>query len=242
MPANLPPGYTPEGYTATLEGGIPWEQQGGSLLGKWWATVKACNGQTRPFFACAAQNEKADAILFSVLSGALAGAALGLFYLLIFSAIGAGMFMGVSSLGPKSSTPGANAVAAGVSIGAGILYAIMATVMYAVMAAIRPFLVGGLHHVLLLMFGGVGERKSFMHTVRVVAYAEGSAYPWIWIPIAGPFIVIYYVIKGLVLGYDETHRCGTGKALLVLFAPLLCCCACYAIMFALTAGTSLMKP
>lgn len=226
MPANLPPGYIPEGGTASLEGGvIPWEQQGGSFLGKWWATVKLCNGQTRPFFAVAAQNEKADAITFSVLSGAITGAILGLLYIIIFSAVGAGVMLGAPVLGSsKSSTPGATAAIAGMSIGIGLIYAVMAVIMWAVMGAIRPFLAGGLHHVLLLLFGGVGERKTFMHTVRVAAYTEGSSTIWMWIPIAGPFIALYFMTKGFVQGYDETHRCGVGKALLVILAPAFCCC------------------
>lgn len=227
MPQNLPPGYTPDTGTAALAGGVPWEQKGGSFVAKWWATVKAVNNDTRPFFAAAGQNESGDAITFAMVSGAVSGAAIGLFYFLIFAAFSAGLMIALPGLGhgAKGSAGGA-AMAAGFTFGMGIFYALMITVMSAMTAAVRPFLWGGLHHVLLSLFGGIGERKTFMHTVRVAAYAEGASMPWIWVPIAGPFIAIFFGIKDLVQGYDEVHRCGTGKALLVLFSPLICCCAC----------------
>jgi hypothetical protein len=245
MPANLPPGYTPEGATATLEGGIPWEQKGGSFVSKWWATLKACNGETRPFFAAAAQNEKGDAITFAMVSGGVSGACFGLLYVLIFSLLSAGLLIGMPALGGGKSSGGAalsGAMAAGFSFGIGIVYAILITASAAIGAAARPFIWGGLHHVLLMMLGGIGERKTFMHTVRVAAYAEGASMPWIWIPIAGPFIAMFFGIKNLVVGYDETHRCGTGKATLVLFAPFLCCCACNALLLAFGLLPAIMKP
>ncbi len=242
MPAGLPPGYTPEGVTATLQGGIPWEQKVGSFLGRWWATVKACNSETRPFFACAAQNEKGDALTFAMVSGAVSGAFIGLLYVLIFAALSMGLMIGLPALGGPKSSAGASAMAAGFTIGFGILYGFMITVMSAIGSVVRAFLWGGFHHVLLMLLGGIGERKTFMHTVRVAAYAEGAAAPWIWIPIAGPFLVLFFGIKDLVLGYDETHRCGIGKALLVLSAPFLCCCACNIVLFALGLLPQLMKP
>ncbi len=244
MPANLPPGYTPEGATGTLEGGIPWEQKGGSVASKWWATVNACNGQTRPFFAAAAQNEKGDAITFAMVSGAVSGACIGLLYVVIFGMISAGIMVGMPALGGGKGGSSAltGAMAAGFSFGIGIVYAVLITASASVGAAARPFIWGGLHHVLLMMLGGIGERKTFMHTVRVAAYAEGSAMPWIWIPIAGPFIAMFFGIKNIVVGYDETHRCGVGKATLVLFAPFLCCCACNLILVALGLLPMIMKP
>ncbi len=242
MPQNFPPGYVPDTGTAPLEGGVPWEQKGGSFLGKWWATLKACNGDTRPFFAAAAQNEKGDALFFAMVSGGVSGAFIGLLYMVIFGMLSLGFALGMPLGGKGGSAPISGAVAAGFSLGIGILYAIFITVGSAMGAAVRPFIWGGLHHVLLLMLGGVGERKTFMHTVRVAAYAEGASMPWIWIPIAGPFIAAFYGIKNLVVGYDETHRCGIGRALLVLFAPVLCCCGCQALMIAMGALPALMKP
>ena len=242
MPANLPPGYVPEGATATLQGGIPWEQKGGGILSSWWATMKACNGETRPFFATAAQNEKGEAITFGMLSGAVSGAFMGLLYVMVFGMVSAGLMIGMPALGGGKTSPGGTAIAAGLTFGLGLFYAAVITVGGAMKRAVRPFLWGGLHHVLLMMLGGIGERKSFMHTVRVVAYAEGSAMPWIWIPVAGPFIAMFFGVKNLVVGYDETHRCGIGKALLVLAAPFLCCCGCGVMVMLLGMVPAFLKP
>ena len=242
MPQNFPPGYVPDTGTAPLEGGVPWEQKGGSFLGKWWATLKACNHETRPFFAAASQNEKGDALFFAAVSGGVSGAALGLLYLLIFGALSLGFALGMPTGGKGGSPAISGAMAAGFSLGIGIIYAVFITVGSAMGALVRPFLWGGLHHLLLMMLGGIGERKSFMHTVRVAAYAEGASMPWIWIPIAGPFFALYYGVKNLVVGYDETHRCGVGKALLVLFAPFLCCCGCQALVMLVGASPALFKP
>lgn len=241
IPQNFPPGYVPDTGTPPLEGGVPWEQPGGSILGKWWATLKAVNSETRPFFAAAAQNEKGEAIFFAMISGGISGAFIGILYMLIFGLVGLGLALGMPAgkgAGPFSSS----AFAAGFSVGIGILYAFLITVGAAMGAAVRPFIWGGLHHLLLLLFRSVGETKSFMHTVRVAAYAEGASMPWIWIPIAGPFLALYYGVKGIVVGYDETHKCGVGKALLVLFAPVICCCGCQAFLILLGAIPALTKP
>lgn len=244
MPANFPPGYVPEGDTAPLQGGIPWEQKGGSFVAKWWNTLKACNSQPRPFFAAAAQNEKGDAILFAMVSGGVSGAFLGALYLVIMVMISAGVMLAMPSArgghGGSGVAPGM--FAAGFTVGFGILYAFMITVMSAIGAAARAFIWGGIHHIVLLLFGGIGAQKSFMHTIRAAAYAEGSALPWLWIPIAGPFIAAFYGIRNTVIGYDEAHRCGIGRALLALFSPAICCCGCMGLMAAMGAIPALMGP
>ncbi|MEZ4315211.1 MAG: hypothetical protein R3F14_44920 [Polyangiaceae bacterium] len=117
MPQNFPPGYVPDTGTAPLEGGVPWEQSGGSFLRKWWETVKACNHQTRPFFAAAAQNEKGDALFFGMVSGAVQGAALGLLYVLMFGALSLGLALGMPAGGKGG--PMAGAFGAGSAWGSG---------------------------------------------------------------------------------------------------------------------------
>ena len=245
MPANFPPGYVPDGDTSPLQGGIPWEQKGGSIVSKWWATMKAVNGQTRPFFAAAAQNEKGDALLFAMVSGGVSGAFLAALYVIVAVMISAGMMMAFSSVGRHSSSGsglGAGAFTAGLTIGFAIAYGLVIMAASAVGAAARAFIWGGIHHVILMMFGGIGERKSFMHTVRAAAYAEGAAMPWMWIPIAGPFIAAFYGIRNTIVGYDETHKCGMGRAAVALFFPVICCCGCAGMMALLGGLPALMKP
>ena len=227
MPANFPPGYTPETDTAALQGGIPWEQKGGNLLAKWWDTVKAANRQPRPFFAACAQNEKGDAIVFAMVSGLLGGALFGLLYIVIVLAVSAGLMMGFAPRGHGSAAP--QMFAAGITLGLGVFYAIMFTIGGAVIAVMRAFLWGGVHHLVLMLFGGTGQGRSFMHTVRALAYAEGAAIPWAVIPVVGPFIALFYAIRNVAIGYDEAHRSGVGRALIPIFSPAACCCCCMGV-------------
>lgn len=238
-----PPGYPPA-VTPALEGGVPWEQTTGSVFTRWWETVKAVNNDTRAFFSAAAQNESSGAITFAMMTGAMVGLAIGLLYLVIFTIFGAAIMAALSTLGARgSASPGASvgagALAAGIGFGVGLIYAVIITAGATMGAAIRPFLWGGIHHVVLLMLGGVGERKTFMHTARVAAYTEGASLAWVLIPIAGPFLAAIFGVKNLLQGYDETHRCGIGKALLAVFAPFLCCCLCYLLIAAMGLAGSL---
>lgn len=225
-PPGMPPGYTPPtGGSAPMASGVPWESGEGGYLGRWWATVKAVNFETRPFFAAAAQSTAGGlpAATFNMVSGALFGFCIGLLYLLMFAIFGmAGMFAGVT--GGSSS---AGAAAAGIGIGMGIVYLIIMTVGQAFSGFINPWVGGGIHHLLLMLFKGAN--KTYDHTVRGFGYSMGAATPWMLIPVLGIFPMMVFSFKNLVQGYDEIHQCGVGKVLLALFSPVLCCCLCYVI-------------
>jgi hypothetical protein len=237
----MPPGYQPPTGAAPLNGGVPWEGEGG-LFGRWWETVKAANGDSRPFFAAASQNESGSAITFSMMSGGLGGAVIGLLYAIVFGIFGTALLAIFSSVPATRGAHGAGgAMAAGMGLFA-IFYFFALTIGGAINGAIGPFIIGGVHHLILMMLGGIGQGKTFMHTVRTAAYSHGAAYAWMLIPIPplAALVMMVFSIKNLTIGYDETHKCGTGKALLAIFAPIICCCICYALMFALGLGSSLM--
>jgi hypothetical protein len=235
----MPPGYTPQTGASPLGGGVPWEGEGG-LFGRWWETVKAANGDSRPFFAAAAQNESGNAITFSMMAGGLGGAVMGLIYAIIFGIFGTAIMAIFSSVPARGVAGAGGAMAAGMGILA-IFYFFALAIGGVVGGAIGPFIGGGIHHLILMMLGGIGQGKTFMHTVRVAAYGYGAAQAWMLIPIPplAALVTAVFGIKNLAIGYDETHKCGTGKALLAIFAPLICC-ICYAAMVALGMGTSLL--
>jgi hypothetical protein len=81
-----------------------------------------------------------------------------------------------------------------------------------------------------MIFGGVGQGKGYSDTVRAHAYAQSAAYMWLPIPFVGWMISLVFSIINHVTGYDETHRCGGGKAFLAWATPVLICCCCYAAM------------
>jgi hypothetical protein len=145
-----------------------------------------------------------------------------------------------AGLGGK--VPGFGAVA-GASIGIGIVYWILLTGMYAFNGFIGPWIGGGIHHLLLMLFKAVGQGKEYQHSVRVYGYGIGSALPWFLVPIPGlnALAVVVFAFINLVVGYDETHQCGPGKVLLALLSPVVCCCGCYALLFMFGAMGSLLR-
>lgn len=226
-PQGMPPGYEPP-TGASAMGGVPWEQPGGSLFGKWWDTVKAANGDTRSFFAAAARNESVSAIGFSTMTGALSALVVAVLSGLWIALFGAMILSTVAGLGGRGGTSTAMGMGA-FGMGLMLVYVVMIAISIVFAAAIGPFIVGGIHHVILTILGGVGPGKTYMHTVRVVAYGDGAARAWSLIPLFGGLIYAVFNIKNLVQGYDETHRCGVGKALFAVFSPLICCCLCYVV-------------
>jgi hypothetical protein len=222
----MPPGYVPPtGGVTPAQGGVPWESGQGGYFGRWWATVKLVNSDTRPFFAAAVQSSAGGlpAATFNMLSGALFGFCIGLVYLVLFSVLGAaGMFAGIAG---KAAGPGA--AMAGFGIGIGIVYLLLMTVAQAFSGFVNPWVVGGIHHLLLMLFKGAN--KGYDHTVRGFGYAMGAATPWMLIPILGVFPMMVFAIKNTIQAYDEIHQCGVGKVMLALFSPVLCCCLCYVL-------------
>jgi hypothetical protein len=231
----MPPGHVPgTGGAAPLAEGIPWEGQDGSLFSRWWRTVKLVNFETRPFFAAAAQsNNGLHAATFNTMSGAIWGVALGFVYFVLFSVLGGvGMFSGMG----KSS-----AAAAGFGVGLGLFYWVLMAVSQAFYGFIGPWMGGGIHHVLLMIFKAVPPHREFQHTVRGFGYAVGATTPWMLIPVFGVFPAMFFGIKNLVQAYDEMHQCGVGKVVLALLSPVLCCCICYAVMIGIGVGAGMMS-
>ena len=101
----MPPGYQPGG-TEAMGGGVPWESEDGSLLGRWWETMSAVNFNGRPFYAAAAHSKDAmPAVIFSTISGAFVGLVGALISLVLFGIWGAAM----TSLASEIGGPGAKA-------------------------------------------------------------------------------------------------------------------------------------
>jgi hypothetical protein len=231
----MPPGY-PAASATPLAGGVPWESHELGLLSRWWETFKAVNFHGRAFFAAARQgNDAVSACVFNTMSGAIWGFAIGFLMFLFMLLVGA---VGIAQ-GAAQKMPGMGGAVAGVSIGIGLLYVVFTVTIGAAIGFVGPWVHGGIHHLLLLMFGGTASDKGYEHTVRAYAFAIGAATPWFLIPV--PFLnslmVAVFAFINLLVGYDETHQAGMGKVLFALFAPVLLCCGCYMMLAILgTAG------
>ncbi len=240
-PPGMPPGYVPGGGPA-LAGGVPWEAQGGGLFSRWWETIGA-TFKGRPFFAAAAQGDDAmSAVLFNTFTMTLLGAALGLLYIALFALFGS-MFGAVfSTLGKATGMPlGLAGAGFGLALGIGLFLA--TTLGGAMSGFLVPWVMGGLHHLALLVLGGVPEGRTYMHTVRAHAYANAGSSIFLPIPYLGALVSLVFGIMNHVYGYDEMHRCGGGKAFAAWLAPMVCgCCGCGILQFAGAAAFGAFAP
>ena len=125
----------------------------------------------------------------------------------------------------------------------GVLAIIIYPVLFAIAGFVGPWISGGMYHLTLMIFKGAN--KPYMSTVRVAGYAH-AYHLWTMIPILGYLIgwlpAMIFALIATVVGIDETHRCGTGKAILAaLLIPVLltlCCCGVYAALFAAAIGSA----
>ncbi len=229
----MPPGYQPGGGATPLSGGVPWESPQGGLFWRWWETMTAANFKGRELFAAVGQNDDAmSACLFSMTTWALVAAVVGFLLLIFFALWGAAMMAIMGGLG-SAKLGGA---AAGIGIGIGLLYWVGMVLTYAVIGFIGPWVMGGIHHLVLMLVNGVGPGKEYSHTVRTTAYASAAAMLFAPIPGVGGLISLVFNIINHITGYDQVHGCGGGKAFLAWVTPMLLCCCCYMILIMMVAA------
>jgi hypothetical protein len=218
-PQGMPPGYSPGGGGAPLEGGVPWESGQGNVLSRWWNTMAAVNFKAKPFwYAAAASDDAMSPCLFGMMTGALVGSIIGLFFMLYGLLGGAVIAQAMGKAG---------AAMAGASVGMALAVWIAVVFLWALMGFIGPWIGGGIHHLLLLMFSGVGAGKDYAHTVRAHAYAQSAAYAFAPIPCVGGLLFLGMSLKNHIEGYDGMHGCGSGKAVGVWITPMVCGCCGY---------------
>ena len=228
-PAGYPPGYTAPGAA----GVVAWEDASKGLFARWWETTKGALFNTRPFYAGVAQSDNPwPALTYAVMSGVMAGLSIGITMAVIYLALGQ---VGGKAMA-SSGAAGAPSPAAMMSI-MGVAAIFIYPVMFAVSSFINPWISGGLQHLTLMIFKGA--TKPYTASVRVAAYSH-AYYLWMMVPFLGYALgwlpAMIFSIIGSIVGLDETHKCGTGKAALAVFLiPVLlgiCCCLFYVFIFA----------
>jgi hypothetical protein len=227
-PAGYPPGYTPP----SAAGAVAWEDANKGVVGGGWETFKEACFNPRTFFAGVAQSDNPwPAITFGMTSGAFAGLIYGVFVSLIYVAVGgmmASAFSGIPGMG--SGSPG---MMMGVMGAMGVFAIIAYPIMFALSALIGPWISGGIYHLMLMMLGGT--TRPYTSTVRVSGYANASTL-WMIVPGVGSLISLGFHLVLTVIGLDETHKCGVGKAVGAVLMPVVlfcgCCCVGYAMIFA----------
>lgn len=227
--APAPQGYPP-GYEPPQGGVVAWEDTSLGLFGRWWGTCRDMLFDCRKFQAASAQSEDPwPAVTFSAMSLAIAGVVQGVLIGLFYGVVG-----GLGALGVSRS--GASVKVAGIMVAVGVGIAVIAPVMGFVAGFVFPWVAGGLHHLTLQIIGA--GTKPYGSTVRVAGYAS-AAQLFGCVPGVGPLAALALGVIAMTLGFDETHKCGMGKAAaaaaLPVFLLLVCGCGCY---FAMIAGVS----
>lgn len=239
-PAGYPPGYNPQ----SAVGPVAWEDASKGIIGGGWETFKEACFNPKAFFAAVAQNDNPwPSITFGMASGGLAGFLYGIFVSLIYLAIGGMMAAAVGSAGGSRGfgSAGGPGMVLGMMGAMGLFACIAYPVMFAMSALIAPWISGGVYHLMLMMMKGA--TKPYTNTVRVSGYANASTI-WMVIPGVGWLIAMGFHLVLTVIGLDETHKCGTGKAVAAVLVPLIlfcgCCCAGYAALFAMISSSKSM--
>ena len=195
------------------------------MLSRWWRTMVAVNFRGRELFpAVAHRDDPFAACLFSTVTGAIMGSLLsaGIVALFTLGKMWVYRLVGYSlSLNDWSS--------------AAFMWLGIVTYFVA-FGFCGPWVLGGLHHLALLLLGGVGEHRGYAHTVRVAAYAYAASLLVVPIPVVGPLIGFSLNALNHVTGYDAVHGCGGGKAFIAWLLPRFGCCCCYTGLFLLVAS------
>lgn len=215
-----------------LAGGVPWESTHGGMLGRWWETATAANFRAKGFYAAVADgDDPMPACLFSTATGAIVGSIFGLLGLMAVAVFSSLMLSVFGKSGGKAVITSLVSGSIGISA---IAWATLVMV-FAIGGFIGPWVVGGIHHLVLLMVNGVGPGKTYAHTVRVNAYATAGAMFLLPIPFFGPMMAAAFHVINHITGYEVVHGCGGGKAFLAWFTPNLTCCCCYWGLFLVAA-------
>ena len=86
---------------------------------------------------------------------------------------------------------------------------------------ISAFIMSGIFHLCLMVLGG--NKKGFEATFRSCVYAWASPSLLMIIPFCGGHIGWIWGIVLTIIGFRETHRISTGKAVLAYFIPFITC-------------------
>jgi len=86
---------------------------------------------------------------------------------------------------------------------------------------ITAFILSGIYHLFLMMIGG--NKKGFEATFRSLVYSVASVSLLNIIPFCGAYVSGIWAIVLTIIGFRETHRISTGKAVLAYFIPWIAC-------------------
>jgi hypothetical protein len=187
--------------------GPPWEQPG-AFFQRWLDTAKSILFDPQGGF----RNVRRTGGLGAPLTYYVVGASPAILGLLLFSMFSAGLGM-----------MGGDA-AAGAMLGGGIVGALL----FAIVGYLVGFFVlTGIVHLVLSLLGGA--HHGYEATVRVFAYAHGSALPLAILPPCAAIAGLWALVCE-IFGLAEMQETTPAKAAIAVLSPIFLCCILWVIM------------
>jgi hypothetical protein len=187
--------------------GPPWEQPG-AFFQRWLDTAKSILLDPQGGF----RNVRRTGGLGAPLTYYVVGATPAIVGMLLFSMFSAGLGM----MGGDR--------AAGAVLGGGVITALL----FAVFAYLVGFFVlTGIVHLVLSLLGGA--RHGYEATLRVFAYAHGSALPLAILPPCAAIAGLWALVCE-IFGLAEMHETTPMKAAIAVLSPIVLCCVVWVIM------------
>jgi len=113
-------------------------------------------------------------------------------------------------------------------------FSFMYLVFSIVLIPVGLFVISGIYHLILMMFGWA--KRDFEATFRTFAYASSPLILKV-IPFCGGFIGWVWAIVLAIIGLKHMQKTTGGQAALVIFLPIVLCC-CLVIVLALIFGAA----
>ncbi len=220
-PPLQPPSSVPPPPPSAGEPPIPWEQPGYPALEGLYETTK--------LFLMA----PAEAFRRMPVTGEL-GRPLGFAILLGWIGIIAGQAYQIAMGGAMRSWMAPFSQGQDLDLGIGFNIAMM--VSAPLLMIIGVFVGAAILHLFLMLVGG--NNGGFSTTTRVVCYANCTAILQL-VPFCGGIVGGIWTIVLEVIGLAIAHRTSQGKAAAAVLIPLVLCCVCVAVIFAI-AGAAIM--
>lgn len=233
-PSGFPPpppgggGYSPYGGGYGGNGGgsqaFPWEERSQrGMVDALIASVKLLITNPREAYGrLKADGDMMGPLLFGLIIGwpvAILGQLYGV-------ALG-GLMGGMAGFGADSAM-------------SGTMQALIVCVIFPLIYVIGVFIWAGICHLMMIVLSALGNSSfGFEGTLKVVAYSY-VAYLAGVVPIIGGLAAAVGMVILCVIGLQTVHRCSMGQALAAVLLPVVLCCVCMGVAFAL-GGAAIMS-
>jgi hypothetical protein len=190
------------------EGSTPWEEMASlGFITAFFRTIKEVLFAPTAFFS---RMPVSNGLTSSLFYGVIVNFVCGLIAILLL----------VILFGSMWSFPGGEGME---GMGGGVQrFQTISIIIYAIflpiLIAIGLFIMSAVFHVCLLIVGA--GKRGFEATFRVVAYTS-SAQVFAIVPVVGGFITTIYNLVLWTIGFRESHRTTTGRALIAVLLPMI---------------------